>query len=163
MENVIKWKVEDWCDHASYEAMIQAVGAKEIEPYVEARKRARIALEASLTPEQRDLHATFSDAWADATAAREAVAVRIGLTAGVAIGGALMCFPEEPAEKVIDLAVGGVVSLLTADLPPDVAHDVAIMAVRTLSRAAEAPVGNVGGHRRIRRSGFKITGKVGSA
>ena len=39
MENVIKWKVEDWCDHASYEAMIQAVGAKEIDPYV--RKHAR--------------------------------------------------------------------------------------------------------------------------
>lgn len=163
MDNVIKWKVEDWCDHTAYEAMIEAVGQKEMAPFLDARKKARIALEASLSPEQRDLYTTFSDAWADASAAREAVAVRVALTAGVSIGGALMCFPEEAAERVIDLAVGGVVSLLCADLPPDVAQDVARMALRVLERASEAPVGHVGGHRRIRRSGFRVAGHVAKA
>lgn len=109
-----------------------------------------------LSADQRDLYATFADAWADACSAREDVVVRVVLTAGIAIGGALATFPEEPAAKVIDLAVSGVVSLLTADLPPDVAQDVARMALRVLARAEEAPVGDVGGHRRIARSGLRL-------
>lgn len=39
MDNVVNWKLEDWCDHAAFEAMIEVVGSAQIGPYVEGRRR----------------------------------------------------------------------------------------------------------------------------
>ncbi len=158
MKTLIKWRIDDWTDHTAYEAMIEMVGGEEMAPFQRAQQRARIALENTLTSEQRRIYADYSDSVSDAWAAREAVATRVALLCGIAIGGALRSHPDQPAEDVIDLVVASVASVLSSALPVEAGGDAARVALETLALAERAPVGEAGGYRAARRPTFRVVG-----
>lgn len=143
------WTLEDITSRDAYEAILARVGGDELAARLAEQSAARRALEATLSPAQRDLFLSHSDAVSDAASLREAASARVVLCYGAGIGAALASFPEADPPALLETATGVVGAVLGSELSPSDAHGVAAAVLSTLARARvePAPHGAPAGHR----------------
>lgn len=128
-------QLDDLADRASIEAMISWAGGSNLERHRDAARIARVAHEADLTEEQREIYVVFSDAQTDAVAVRELAVASVALAHGIAVGAALGSFPEDDSEALTRLGSRVASSLLDSGLPLEVAHEVTRTTLAALTRA----------------------------
>ncbi len=132
------WKLDDLTGREAYEALLARLAGAGLTHQLGVTREARLAVQATLSGDQRDLFITYADACADASAVREEAAGRAGLCYGVAIGAALARFPALDAEAVADTAAEAASAVLGAALPVALAREVARAAIEALALADAA-------------------------
>ncbi len=131
--HVLNWRLTEVIDREDYEALLDRLGGAGLAQPLSARREARLALQATLSGDQRDLFITYADAATDASAAREEVVSRAGLCFGVAVGTALARFPTLDPGAVVEAASSAVGAVLGTDLSPELARQVAQVALEALA------------------------------
>lgn len=131
--HVLNWRLDAVMDREAYEALLERLGGAGLARQLAAQREARLALQATLSGDQRAGFITYADAATDAAAVREEAASRAGLCCDVAIGTALARFPELDPDAVVDAASGAVGAVLGADLPPELARQVASVTIAALT------------------------------
>lgn len=126
--------IDDLTDRPTLETMIEWAGGRSLEAHREAARVARVALEAELTSEQREVWAVYSDAATDAATVREEAVASVALATGIAVGAALT-FEDEDPEALTRLGSRVASSLLASGMPMEVVHDVARTTLAALTRA----------------------------
>jgi len=155
------WTLEDVTSRDAYEAILARVGGDELTSQLAAQREAGRALEATLSPAQRELYLTHSDAASDAASLREAASARVVLCFGAGIGAAFARFPDADPSALLETATSVVGAVLGSELSPAEAHDVAAAVLSTLARASVelSPRGVPGGHRAVRTRRTRPTGQ----
>lgn len=129
-------QLENLTNREAFEAMVGNVGGKVLVCMERCRRANLHLLEPMLSSEARAAFHKYADACSDAAAHREAAAVRVGLALGVGVGAALATFTEEQPAAISSVAAEVVSSVIGAPVPAGVAHDCALLVLRTLQRAA---------------------------
>ena len=120
---------------ASREAVVVAVGGKELEAAESAARDMRRAFEATLTDEQRALYLNASDARSDAALLRSEAEGCVYQLQGVAVGAALAACPEgDPGALVRVAGQVGLGALLLSELPAEQALGVGKAVLDVLGR-----------------------------
>lgn len=155
------WTLEDITSRDTYEAILARVGGDELAVHLAAQREAGRALEATLTPTQRDLYLSHSDAVSDAASLREAASARVVLCFGAGIGAALASFPDADPPALLETATGVVGAVLGSELSHADAHGVAAAVLSTLARAGVEPMPHaaLGGHRSVRPQRARPSGQ----
>lgn len=138
MDQLLMWNTEHWTDLDDYETMIHDHGGMEYATAQKVMQEAGSMLEQTLPQEKLVFFHTYADAVIDAYASREAVATRIALIHGIAMGAVLERFRKvERPEVLMALANGVTTEMLASGLIPTVAMSV-IETIRDVFIAAEA-------------------------
>ena len=138
------WKLDDLTvltdltGREALDALITRLGGDALARSLAEQRAARLALQADLPADGRERFITYADASTDLAATREHAATRAGLCYGVALGAALARFPHERPAAVLEAATLTAASVLSGELPPASARQVAEAVLAALAPFAES-------------------------